>query len=35
MSMDVADEETHVGGDLLVAAAAGVEFQGQVADDVW
>ncbi len=30
--MDCADEEAHVGGDLLVAAAAGVEFQGEVAD---
>ena len=27
-----ADEEAHVGGDLLVAAAAGVEFEGEVAD---
>ena len=27
-----ADEETHVGGDLFVAAAAGVEFEGEVAD---
>ena len=28
----VADEEAHVGGDLLVAAAAGVELEGEVAD---
>ncbi len=28
----VAHEEAHVGGDLLVAAAAGVELQGEVAD---
>ena len=28
----VADEETHVGGDLLVAAAAGVELEGEGAD---
>ena len=27
-----ADEEAHVGGDLLVAAAAGVELEGEVAD---
>ncbi len=28
----VADEEAHVGGDLLVAAAAGVELEGEGAD---
>ena len=28
----VADEETHVGRDLLIAAAAGVELEGEVAD---
>ena len=28
----VADEEAHVGGDLFVAAAAGVELEGEVAD---
>ncbi len=28
----VADEEPHVGGDLLVAAAAGVELECEVAD---
>ena len=28
----VADEETHVGGDLFVAAAAGVELEGEGAD---
>ncbi len=28
----VADEEAHVGGDLLVAAAAGVEFEREGAD---
>ncbi len=27
-----ADEEAHVGGDLFVAAAAGVELEGEVAD---
>ena len=27
-----ADEEAHVGGDLLVAAAAGVELEGEIAD---
>ncbi len=27
-----ANEETHVGGDLLVAASAGVELEGEVAD---
>ena len=27
-----ADKETHVGGDLFVAAAAGVELEGEVAD---
>ena len=30
----VAHEEAHVGGDLLVAAAAGVELEGEVADDL-
>ena len=28
----LANEEAHVGGDLLVAAAAGVELKGEVAD---
>ncbi len=28
----IANEEPHVGGDLLVAAAAGVELEGEVAD---
>ena len=28
----VAHEEAHVGGDLLIAAAAGVELEGEVAD---
>ena len=28
----LADEEAHVGGDLLVAAAAGVELEGEGAD---
>ena len=30
----LADEEAHVGGDLLVAAAAGVELEGERADDL-
>ena len=30
----VAHEEAHVGGDLLVAAAAGVEFEGEGAEEL-